>query len=116
MIRRQNPGNAIMEYALPLAIVLVVCGVLATAGDIQKIMARFFMSASGHTQSDLKNGVLHVDNRPDATTPTGNGSEGFTGLGGVTDGDGNRVGGNPPAPQNGESGNPNANYWEPEEN
>ncbi len=116
MTRRLHTGNAIMEYALPLAVVLATCAMLATVGDIQKLMARFFMSASGHTQSDLKNGVLEVNNNPGAIdAQTGTGAEGFSSLGGVSDGDGRRVGGQGTPPKD-ESTSPDNTYWEPGEN
>lgn len=108
-----QPGNAIMEYALPLAVVLVTCGVLMTVGDIQKLMAKYFMSATGHTQADMQGTTLQVKMGPEpGTYQTGNGSEGFTNMGGVSDGNGQGLNSyhtvqDETGPESG------SDYWEP---
>lgn len=50
---RSQRGNALMEYAVPAAIIVVSAGVLITIFDIQEIGADYFLAASGGTRADL---------------------------------------------------------------
>jgi len=86
-------GNALMEYAVPACLILFSAGVMLTVTDATGIMGEYFMSASGHTKSDL-NGTTFKTNGLAETAygDTGNGLEGFTSFASVTDGSGAATG------------------------
>ncbi|HEY9686883.1 MAG TPA: hypothetical protein V6C52_07925 [Coleofasciculaceae cyanobacterium] len=77
--RRLNRGNALIEYVIPLAVLLVAVGILATIFDINAVIGEYFMAASGHTQSALQGGSFKT--KPMSSTAIGafsNGNKGFT--------------------------------------
>lgn len=43
-----------MEYVVPSAIIIVVAGVLTTVLGINKIMGKYFFSASGNTSAQIQ--------------------------------------------------------------
>ncbi len=85
-----HPGNSLMEYALPLAIILVVAGLLATVMDINGIIGKYFMASSGNTSSSL-HGTTFKPKPFTGSGALGNGAAGFDGFGKLIDGDGNEV-------------------------
>lgn len=81
-------GNALMEYALPMTVILLTAGVLATVVDIQGLLGKYFMASSGHTTSSLDGNTF----KPKPLTGSGelgNGSAGFNNYGVMLDGNGN---------------------------
>jgi hypothetical protein len=53
-------GNALMEYVVPAAVILISAGVLVTVIDADKLMGEYFMSASGHTTSSMSGTTLQT--------------------------------------------------------
>ena len=47
--RKAYQGNTLVEYALPVALVVVASGVIASSVNIQGMLPDFFASASGAT-------------------------------------------------------------------
>jgi hypothetical protein len=94
MLRIKSPrtsrrGSGLMEYAVPMAVILVMAGVLTTALDLRQTLGQYFMAGSGHTQSSLSNGNFKVEALAStATGATSDGSRGFTSFGSITDGSG----------------------------
>jgi hypothetical protein len=77
--RRLNRGNALIEYVIPLSVLLVAVGILSTIFDINAVIGEYFMAASGHTQSALQGGSFKT--KPMAATAIGafsNGNKGFS--------------------------------------
>lgn len=89
-------GNALIEYAVPMVIILVSAGVIATITDIDDLLAEYFMAASGHTQADLSGSTFRVRPMSPANVSSddvGNGFEAFNSYGTLLDGAGGSVSG-----------------------
>lgn len=83
-------GNALMEYALPMAIILVIAGVLATVMDINGIIGKYFMASSGNSSSSLE-GTTFKPKAFSGSGSLGNGAGGFDGFGKQIDGNGTPI-------------------------
>ena len=57
MRKKSSRGNALIEYALPAAVILLTCGVIGSLTGVNDLMADYFMSASGKTRSKLDAGT-----------------------------------------------------------
>jgi len=93
--RRQHSGNALMEYAVPAAILLLTAGILATSTNLNGMLGEYFLSASGNTKAALSGGVFKPKAFSDNVTGNPkNGSDAFPGfpntpaLGSLQNGDG----------------------------
>lgn len=87
-------GNALMEYAVPAALILLSAGVLVTITGATDIMAEYFMSASGRTKASLSGTTFKTKGlAEDAYGSPGNGLGGFSNFGGLTDGAGGAAAG-----------------------
>ena len=85
--RRSRTGNALMEYAVPAAMLLLTAGVAASALDAKGSIAGYFLAASGHTQTALTGGVFKtIALEGPGYGSTGNGQTGFTALATLMDG------------------------------
>lgn len=81
--RRSGAGNTIAEYALPIALVVVASGVIATNADIQAAIPQFFASASGASVSGSN--IVAKSMGDNQYTANSDGSGGFdTSLNGNT--------------------------------
>ena len=75
---RTFSGNALMEYAVPAAIILLSTGLLVTLTDTSKAMAWYFLSASGRSAFSLKGTTLETQGLAEsATGDNGMGLQGF---------------------------------------
>lgn len=73
------PGNALLEYVVPATVLLITAGVLLSATNLTSVISGYFLTASGHSTSDVSGGVLKTA----ALAGIGaglvsNGQEGFT--------------------------------------
>lgn len=59
--RAAQGGSALMEYAVPAALILLAAGVLMTIADTTGLMADFFLSASGRSSSSLSGTTLQTN-------------------------------------------------------
>lgn len=85
-------GNALMEYAVPAAIILLSSGVLMTVTDATEIMAEYFLSASGRTKSSLQGSTFKTEGlAEDAYGDVGNGLAGFSNFASLKDGAGGAI-------------------------
>jgi hypothetical protein len=92
--RASASGNALMEYAVPAGVLLVSVGIIATCTDVNKLMAEYFMAASGHTQSALSGTTYKTDALAGpGYGSVGNGSQGFSSFGSMSGGGGGGGGG-----------------------
>ena len=101
---RKFSGNALMEYALPAAIILVTAGVFATAFDIQNMIPKFFVASSGHNTGAIQDKIFKPSELAEGArgSATGDGSEGnFANFGTMVDGAGTSVGFNLPPDRGG---------------
>lgn len=71
-------GNALIEYVVPAALLLFTAGVLATTTDLNKVLAEYYMAASGYTKAALAGGTFKTQALagPGYGDPS-NGKEGF---------------------------------------
>lgn len=91
--RKSLRGNALMEYVLPIGLILLTCGVLAASIDITGILGNYFMAASGHQSDALSDGVFETSIMASkAKGFTGNGIGGFTSFGTMLDASGQPTG------------------------
>lgn len=91
-VKASQRGNALMEYAVPAAIILLSSGLLITITDATDIMAEYFLSASGRTKSSLQGGTFKTQGlAEDAYGDPGNGLSGFTNFAALKDGNGGTV-------------------------
>lgn len=75
---KKSSGNALMEYAVPAAIILLSTGLLVTLTDTSKAMAWYFLSASGRSAISLKGTTLETQGLVEsATGDNGMGLQGF---------------------------------------
>lgn len=84
-------GNALMEYALPAAIIMLSSGLLITLTGATDIMAKYYLSASGRTDSSLSAETFKTQGL--AESVLGNTGNGLTAFGSsnfadLTDGSG----------------------------
>lgn len=87
--RQSHRANALIEYVVPMSVLLIAVGVLATIFDINNVIGEYFMAASGHTKDSMESGTLKTEAMASSAFGTfGNGSGGFTGFAAVTDGNG----------------------------
>lgn len=89
---KKASGQSLTEYALPVACILLVGGVIAMTVDINGIIDDYFMAASGHsaaskTGTTFKPGQLGAE----ASGATGNGAAGFDSMGRLIDGAGGSI-------------------------
>src|SRR6478609_1283118 len=88
-MKRSARGNALLEYAVPMALLILAAGFISTVVDIKSIMAEYFMSGSGYTNSALSGGTFKTSSMPKpAVSTAGNGSENMTSVASVTNGGG----------------------------
>ncbi len=79
---KKQSGNALIEYALPLGILIVSVGIISTVVDINQVMSKYFAAASGHTESDISGGSLNAKPMAEGVSGVlGNGQAGFSSLG-----------------------------------
>jgi hypothetical protein len=85
-------GNALMEYALPIVLLLLAAGVLATIVDVKSLLGEYFLSASGYTKSALAGGTFTTNALPTSILDqSGSGADITMTLGSLTDGQGQAV-------------------------
>ena len=94
MRRTASQGNALMEYVVPAAVILLSAGVLVTVTDATEIMADYFMSASGHTRESSLDGKTFktLGLAENSYGNTDNGLKGFSSFAKVLDGQGTSTG------------------------
>ena len=94
MIGKRNSGNALMEYAVPMGLILVAAGVLVTVTKVDETIADYFMAATGHTSNSLSGSKMKTEELAKASegSALGNGNA-FTNFGSITDGNGMAVSG-----------------------
>jgi hypothetical protein len=94
MRRTASQGNALMEYVVPAAVILLSAGVLVTVTDATEIMADYFMSASGHTRASSLEGKTFktLGLAENSYGNTDNGLKGFNSFAKVLDGQGASTG------------------------
>jgi hypothetical protein len=91
--RRAAHGQALWEYAVPMALILISAGVMVTMTDIDKVIADYFMAASGHEASALSGGSFKMQVMgASASGATGNGGSGMTNFGKMQYADGTASG------------------------
>jgi hypothetical protein len=79
-LRAAYCGNALMEYALPAAIILLSSGLLITLTGATNIMAEYYLSASGRSASSLQGSQFKTYGLAEsAYGKTGNGFSAFGG-------------------------------------
>jgi len=71
-------GNSLAEYALPLALVVVSAGVIASAVNIQTILPQYFAEASGSAAGGTTIATTMMGGAPGGATGTGAGAIGFS--------------------------------------
>ncbi len=87
--KRKASGQALVEYVLPIALILIASGVLATSLDLNSLMGKYFMAAHGETSSTINARTYNVTAMPmPESGATGTGMEGFNDFGQIQDGDG----------------------------
>jgi len=88
-MKKRQRGNALLEYVVPMALLILAAGFVSTVVDIKGILAEYFMSGSGYTSSALSGGTFKTDAMPKPAVSTpGNGSENMTSVASVTNGGG----------------------------
>lgn len=91
-LRHSSRANALIEYVVPMSVLLIAVGVMATVFDINDVIGEYFMAASGHTKNDMENGTLKTEPMASSASGTfGNGSGGFTTYAVMTNGSGGPV-------------------------
>lgn len=79
-LSRKQSGNALMEYVVPAAIILLSAGLLVTLADTSKLLGLYFLSASGRTVGSLNGTTLKLKGLAEnATGDSGIGLAGFSG-------------------------------------
>jgi len=78
----RHSGNALMEYVVPAAVILLGAGLLMTITDVTNLMADFFLSASGRSSSSLSGTTLKTTGLDENSFGNvDNGMSGFTSFG-----------------------------------
>ena len=81
-VRAKSRGNALMEYAVPAAVILLSAGILVTITDTTGLMAKFYLAASGRTSSSLSGSTMTTKGLGEnAFGDVNNGLSGFTSFG-----------------------------------
>jgi hypothetical protein len=90
MHRTTAQGNALMEYVVPAAVILLSAGVLVTVTDATTVMADYFMAASGHTRASSLQGTTFktAGLAENSYGSTDNGLKGFRSFAKVLNGQG----------------------------
>ncbi len=89
---KAHRGNALMEYAVPAAVILLSAGVLVTVTDATDVMAEYYLAASGRTTSSLQGTTFKTEGlAQDSYGDAGNGLSGFSNFATVKDGSGGAV-------------------------
>jgi len=52
-MKKRQRGNALLEYVVPMALLILAAGFVSTVVDIKSILAEYFMSGSGYTSSTI---------------------------------------------------------------
>lgn len=90
--RKRFLGSSIMEYALPIACILIAGGVLTTTMNINGIMGDYFKQASGNKGAALTNGTFKAPSvASGATGSVGTGGDAFNNIGRIVDGVGGQI-------------------------
>lgn len=78
--RSRQRGNALIEYGVPLTVLLVVTGALATSEQIRVLLADYFVAASGHTRASLSGSTFTPQQvgQPSGGQELGNGWQAFS--------------------------------------
>jgi hypothetical protein len=87
-------GNALMEYAVPAAIIMLSSGLLITVTGATDLMAGYYLSVSGRTFNSLEGEIFKTRGLADrAVGSAGNGATAFgsNNLGSLIDGSGTAV-------------------------
>jgi hypothetical protein len=85
-------GNALLEYAVPMALLLLGGAFLSSVVDIKGLIAEYFMSGSGYTKSALSGGTFKTNSMPKpAVATSGTGNEAMSSTASLTDGGGGSV-------------------------
>lgn len=79
--RRISRGNSLMEYVVPTCAILFGAGLLMTLSNQTALVAKYFMAASGRSDSSLTGSTFKTNGFADNTVGlSGNGLEGFPGT------------------------------------